>query len=80
MYAYWVAKLVFCMVATPDNHIVLLVKVVVVVTQVANRYHSFTVGLVNLGIDTVRLDAADMCIVGITNSVGLRFWSARYAA
>ena len=59
---------------TTYNHVVLLVEVVVVVTQVANRYHSFTVGLVNLGIDTVRLDAADMCIVGITNLVGHKLY------
>ena len=55
--AYCIAQLVFVVMTSANETIVLLVEVVVVVVEVAHRYQTLAVVLVYLAVDAIRLDA-----------------------
>ena len=48
-----ITQLIFCVMASTYDHVILLVEVVVIIAKVANRNHALTVVLVYLGIDAV---------------------------
>ena len=64
-----VAKLVLRVVTAAYDHIVLLVEVVVVVAQVADGDHALAVVLVDLGVDAIGRDAADVGVVAVANLI-----------
>ena len=57
------------MVATAAQQEVLLVELIVIVVEVAHRYHALTVVLVDLSIDAIARYATDVGIVGLTDLV-----------
>ena len=50
--------------------VVALIEVVVVIIQIAHGYHTLAVVFVNLTIDAIALDAADMSIIDLSHLVG----------
>ena len=56
--------------ASAHQTVVALVEVVVVIVEVVHRYHAFTVVLVNLAVDAIRLDAGDVGVVLVAYLVG----------
>ena len=64
-----IAELVLRVVTAAYDHVVLLVEVVVVVAQVADGDHALAVVLVDLGIDAIGRDAADVGVVAVANLI-----------
>ena len=54
------------MTTAPNEAVILLIEVVIVIIQIAHRYHSLAMILINLGINTETLDARDVCIVAFS--------------
>lgn len=71
--AHGVAQLVLVVATTPHEAEVALVKLVVVVVQVAHGYHAFAVVLVYLGIDAIGCDAADVGVELLAQVVAHKF-------
>ena len=61
------------MVTTPYEAVVALVEIVIIIIKVTHGNHTLAMVLVDFAIDAIRLDAADVCIVLITNLVGHEF-------
>ena len=64
-----ITQLVFRVMAATNDDEVLLVEVVVVVAEVTDGDHTLTMRLVNLGIDTIRGETADMGIVSVADLI-----------
>ena len=58
------------MVATTDDHEVLLIEVVVVVAKVADGDHTLTMVLIDLSVDAIGGETGNVGIVGIADLVG----------
>ena len=57
------------MMTAPHQTEVALIKLVIVIIQIVHRDHTLTVVLIDLGIDTIRGDAADMRIELLTDLI-----------
>ena len=55
-----ITKLIFVVVPASSQAEVALVEVIVVIIEIAHGHHSFAVVLVDLGIDAIGCDAADV--------------------
>ena len=66
---YWVTKLILVMMTSATQQEFFLVELVIVIVEVAHRYHAFAVVLIDLAVDTVARHATDVSIVDIANLV-----------
>lgn len=65
-----VSKLIGVVMASAYETVVFFVEIVVVVIKVMERHHALTVVLVNLAVDSVALDAADVGVEDLSQLVG----------
>ena len=56
-----IAQLVLAMMAAAHKLAVLFVELIIVAVQIVHAYEAFAVVLVNLAVDAIGLDAADVC-------------------